>query len=75
MRELLQQISDAVLAWPQVTAGPHRFGGTEYRFDQAEIGHIHHDGTLDTPYPMPVRNELIAEGWSRSITSCPSPGG
>ena len=62
MRELLQQISDAVLGWPQVTAGPHRFGGTEYRFDQAEIGHIHRDGTLDTPYPMPVRNELIAEG-------------
>jgi len=62
MRELLQQISDEVVGWPQVTAAPHRFGGTEYRFDQAEIGHIHRDGTLDIPYPIPVRNELIAEG-------------
>lgn len=62
VRELLQQISDEVSGWPQVTAGPHAFGGTEYRFDQAEIGHIHRDGTLDIPYPISVRNELIAEG-------------
>ena len=62
MHELLQQISDEVSGWPKVTAGPRGFGGTEYRFDQAEIGHIHRDGTLDIPYPISVRNELIAEG-------------
>jgi hypothetical protein len=62
MRNWLQQISDAVSRWPQVTAEPHRFGGTEFRFGPAEIGHIHRDGTLDIPFPMPVRNRLVAEG-------------
>jgi hypothetical protein len=51
-----------VSAWPQVTTGPHRFGGSEFRFQRAEIGHIHSDGTLDIPFPMRVRDWLIAEG-------------
>ena len=62
VHDLLQRISDEVSDWPQVTAVPHRFGGTEFRFAQAEIGHNHLDGTLDVPYPMPVRNKLITEG-------------
>lgn len=61
MRDLLQHISEEVCRWPHVTAAPHRFGGTEYRFSQAEIGHLHRDGTLDIPYPLPVRNQLIAD--------------
>jgi hypothetical protein len=62
MRDLLQHISEKVCRWPHVTAAPHRFGGTEYRFSQAEIGHLHRDGTLDIPYSMPIRNQLIADG-------------
>jgi Family of unknown function (DUF5519) len=62
MRDLLQHISGEVCRWPDVTSAPHRFGGTEYRFSQAEIGHLHSDGTLDIPYPMPIRNQLIADG-------------
>lgn len=62
MHDLLQQISEEVCRWPQVTTAPHRFGGTEYRFSQAEIGHLHRDGTLDTPYPLPIRTQLIADG-------------
>jgi hypothetical protein len=62
MRDLLQHISEEVCRWPHVTAAPHRFVGTEYRFSQAEIGHLHRDGTLDIPYPMPIRNRLTADG-------------
>jgi hypothetical protein len=51
-----------VSAWPQVTTGPHRFGGSEFRFQRAEIGHLHSDGTLDIPFPLRVRDWLIAEG-------------
>jgi hypothetical protein len=62
MRGLLQQISEEVLAWVLVKVGPHPFGGREFRFQRAEIGHIHLDGTLDIPFPMRVRDWLIAEG-------------
>ena len=62
MRALLQQISQEVSAWPEVTVGPHRFGGRGFRFKQAEIGHIHPDGTLDIPFPMRAHDLLIAEG-------------
>ena len=41
------QIAEAVLGWPGVTAAPHRFGGTEYRLGRREIGHVHGDYLVD----------------------------
>jgi len=29
--------------WPSVTAGPHRFGGTEFRVNNRQITHLHGD--------------------------------
>jgi len=54
----------AVSAWPGVTAGPHRFGGTELRFGRRELGHIHGSRLADLPFPLLVRNELVAAGWA-----------
>lgn len=56
------QIQDEVLTWPGVEARPHRFGGTEYRLDRREIGHIHGDYLVDIPFPKRIRDELVAEG-------------
>jgi predicted DNA-binding protein (MmcQ/YjbR family) len=56
------KITETVLGWPGVTAHAHRFGGTEYRLANREIGHIHGDALVDIPFPTRVRDELVAAG-------------
>jgi hypothetical protein len=60
--DYLKQLEDDILAWPDVSVHAHRFGGKEFRFRKAEIGHVHRDGTVDIPFPRPVRDALIKEG-------------
>jgi hypothetical protein len=56
-------IDVAALAWPGVSAHPHRFGGTEYRYgERREIGHCHGDELVDIPLPTRLRDEVIAAG-------------
>src|SRR6478609_5773759 len=51
-----------VTAWPGVTAGSHRFGGTDLRVGRRELGHVHGNRLADLPFPLLVRNELVAAG-------------
>jgi hypothetical protein len=53
-------ISKAMLEQAGVSAHPHRFGGTEYRLETREIGHVHGESLVDIPFPKPVRDEVIA---------------
>ena len=62
------------MSWAGVTAQPHRFGGTEYRFGAREIGHTHGDHLLDIPFPKRVRNELIAAGLAEPHHILPNSG-
>jgi hypothetical protein len=55
-------IKETLLGWPQVAAEPHRFGGTEYKVGNREIGHIHGDWLVDIPFPTKVRDVVVAEG-------------
>src|SRR5260221_670947 len=55
-------IRRAVSAWPGVTAGPHRFGGTEVRAGHRELGHLPGNRLPDLPFSLLVRNELVAAG-------------
>lgn len=57
-----ETIAAAMSQLPGVTAGPHRFGGTEYRVGRREIGHVHGDALVDIPFPKKVREELVAAG-------------
>ena len=58
-----ERITQAVTSWQGVRALPHRFGGTEYRLgEKREIGHIHGDQMVDIPFPVKVREQLVAEG-------------
>ena len=68
------QIHKAVLAWEGVTAHPHRFGGTEYRFGRREIGHIHGNRLVDIPFPKKVRDEVIAAGQAEPHHVLPESG-
>ena len=40
-----------VCAWPGVTTGPHRFGGTEFLVNGKEIGHTHGFSLVDILLP------------------------
>jgi Family of unknown function (DUF5519) len=33
-----------------------------YRFGRREIGHVHHNGVADLPFPREIHDELIADG-------------
>jgi hypothetical protein len=61
-----ETIHDAIVrevsAWPGVTIGRHRFGGTEFRHGRRELGHLHGNRLADLPFPLLVRNELVAAG-------------
>ena len=56
------RISEEIGALPGVTAAPHRFGGTEYRYGRRELGHLHGEHLADLPFPRRVRDELVAAG-------------
>src|SRR5437588_9501573 len=69
-----EQIRDAVLEWPGVSAHPHRFGGIEYRLDRREIGHVHGDYLVDIPFPTRIRDEVVAAGLARPHHILPDSG-
>jgi hypothetical protein len=56
------QITAAALSWEGACVEPHRFGGVEYRLGERELGHIHGDSLLDIPFPVKVRDEVVAAG-------------
>ena len=62
MSIILEKIKKELLSWPNVTAEQHRFGGTEFRLNRREIGHIHGDRLADLPFPRKTRNELVNSG-------------
>jgi hypothetical protein len=67
-------IRELVLSWPGVEAGPHRFGGTEYRYGRKEMGHVHGDRMADLPLPRKLRDELIAAGQAEPHHVLPDTG-
>src|SRR4051812_8501816 len=51
-----------VASWPGVTTGEHRYGGVELRFGRRELGHLHGGRLADPPFPLLVREQLVATG-------------
>lgn len=62
MNDIAKTIEREVLSWPGATAGPHRFGGTEFRVNDREIGHLHGGYQADIPFSARLRKQLVAEG-------------
>lgn len=56
------QIEREVAGWPGVIVEPHRFAGIEFRVGRRELGHLHGNRLADLPFPIRVRDELIAAG-------------
>ena len=59
---IAQQVEQVVGSWEGVSVGPHRFGGIEFRVGRREIGHLHGDRLADLPFPVRVREQLVAAG-------------
>jgi Family of unknown function (DUF5519) len=70
----LEKLEREILSWPEVSAHEHRFGGREFRYRSAEIGHAHTGGIVDIPFPCSIRNELLAEGLAEEHRWVPNSG-
>ena len=70
----LERLEQEISSWPDASAHPHRFGGREFRFKAAEIGHIHIGGTVDIPFPRSIRDALLADGLAQEHRWVPNSG-
>ena len=62
METIAQIVERELRSWPGVTAQPHRFGGVEFHVNGHEIGHLHGSRLADLPFPVRIREQLIAQG-------------
>ena len=69
-----EALEQEVSSWPKVSVHPHRFGGREFRFGSAEIGHIHPGVVVDIPFPRSVRDALLAGGLAEEHHWVPNSG-
>jgi hypothetical protein len=70
----LNKLVEVVSAWGNISVHPHRFGGREFRFGHAEVGHVHIGGVVDIPFPRPVRDALLADGFAGEHPWVPNSG-
>ncbi len=70
----LKEIEDRIAAWPHVSVHPHRFGGREFRYGKAEVGHVHAGGVVDIPFPRSIRDALLAGGLAEEHHWVPNSG-
>jgi hypothetical protein len=74
MKPQIDKLEQEVSAWPRVSVHPHRFGGREFRYQKAEVGHVHTGGVVDIPFPISIRNALLAEGLAEEHRWVPDSG-
>jgi len=60
MSSLAKQLEERISSWPHVFVAPHRFGGREFLFGKAEIGHVHFWGDVDIPFTRAIHDILLA---------------
>ena len=57
----LEEFVEKVSSWAGISVHPHRFGGKEFQFGSAEVGHVHTGGVVDIPFPRAIRDALLEE--------------
>ena len=67
-------LEDKMSAWSRISVHPHRFGGTEFRFGNAEVGHVHTNGMVDIPFTRLIHDVLLAEGLAEQHRWVPNSG-
>jgi len=74
MKDHLKKLEDEISTWPHVSVHAHRFGGHEFLFDKAEVGHMHTGGVVDIPFPRTLRDALLANGLAEEHHWVPNSG-
>jgi len=59
---IADQIQREVASWPGVTVEAYRGGLVFFHVGRREIGHLHGDRLADLPFPVRIREELVAGG-------------
>jgi hypothetical protein len=57
-----ERITEEVISWPGVTAGPGRRGEFAFKVGRREIGHLHGDHAAHFGFPKAVWESLFEEG-------------
>ena len=70
----VKTLEDVVSGWPRISVQPHRFGGREFLFGAAEVGHVHANGIVDIPFTRPVHDLLLAEDLAEQHRWVPNSG-
>ena len=56
------QVQREVGTWPGVTVETHRGGMVFFHVGRREIGHLHGNRLADLPFPVRIREQLVATG-------------
>ena len=59
---IAERIQSEVASWPGVTAEGHRGGMIFFHVGRREIGHLHCNRLADFPFPVRIREKLVADG-------------
>jgi hypothetical protein len=59
---IAERIQREVASWPQVTVEAHGRVIVFFRVGAREIGHLHGNRLADLPFPVRIREKLVAEG-------------
>ncbi len=70
----VRTLEGVVSSWSQISVHPHRFGGREFLFGDAEVGHVHTNGIVDIPFTRPIHDVLLAEGLAEQHRWVPNSG-
>jgi len=69
-----KRLEQELSLWPELSVHPHRFVGREFRFGNAEIGHVHTGGVIDIPFPRSIRDLLLEEDLAEEHRWVPNSG-
>lgn len=70
----VKKLEDELSTWPNISVHEHRFGGREFRFGRAEVGHVHTGGIVDIPFPRAAHDALLAHGLAQEHRWVPDSG-
>ena len=65
-----KKVEEEVSEWRNISIHPHRFGGREFLFGKAEVGHMHVGGVVDIPCTRSIRDVLLVMIPSGSTNAC-----
>jgi len=74
VEDIAGHIEREVSSWPGVTVHEHRFGGTEFRLDRRELGHLHGARWADLPFQRGIRDMLVETGRAQPHHVLPESG-